>query len=100
MYVVTVPGSAAPPDANPTFKGEVPTEDVHENAGGQAPPDASAPPISAMDQVTGYEGVGFQGEIGEHPGGRGGGVFTKEWGYVDDEDKVYVCACVRACDFV
>lgn len=59
--VVGGPGATAPPDAAPTYRGEVPAEDVHENAGVQSPTQPSAPPISDMDCVSGYEGIGFQG---------------------------------------
>lgn len=44
----------------PSFKGDVPDEDVHENTSGNGPAQPSAPPISGMDRVTGYEDVGFQ----------------------------------------
>lgn len=56
-----LPPSLTAPPSGPTYQGEVPTEDVHEkNAPAQAQPTPSAPPISSMDHVTGYENAGFQ----------------------------------------
>ncbi len=42
----------------------MPGEDVHENAGGEAP-QPSAPDPSKMDQVSGYNNVGFNNNAGE-----------------------------------
>ena len=42
-----------------SYGGDVPTEDVHEKSSGEGPPQASAPPVSAMDRVSGYENTNF-----------------------------------------
>ena len=62
-YAICLSLSLSPPlslpQDLPQYKGEVPDEDVHEsNATGPAAP--SAPPISSMDQVSGYEAVNLQ----------------------------------------
>ena len=58
------PPSGSAPQAPPVYKGDVPNEDVHENSSGQAPPQAAAPPVARMDEVSGYENVGFEaGEL-------------------------------------
>ena len=44
----------------PAYKGEMPDEDVHEN-NAKGPNAPSAPPISSMDRVAGYESVNFEG---------------------------------------
>lgn len=54
------PPSGSAPQAPPVYKGDVPNEDVHENSSGQAPPQAAAPPVARMDEVSGYENVGFE----------------------------------------
>lgn len=42
------------------YKGDVPTEDVHESSG-KEPTAPSAPPASSMDRIAGYERVNFKG---------------------------------------
>ena len=45
----------------PAYKGEVPSEDVHENNAKTVDDvPASAPPVSDMDRVEGYENVNFE----------------------------------------
>ena len=48
------------PSDLPAYKGEVPDEDVHESSA-KGPDAPSAPPISSMDRVAGYESVTMQG---------------------------------------
>lgn len=67
MYIATISyilllcvGAAPSPPPAPTYQGEVPDEDVPEGAAGQGPPQPSAPPLSQMEHVSGYENIGFQ----------------------------------------
>ena len=47
----------------PKYHGEVPNEDVHEASSNQGPPTTSAPTLSEMDRVSGYENVNFGGGV-------------------------------------
>ena len=64
MLLVPVILPLTSPTASPEaliYKGQVPNEDVNEkNTPMQAQPPTSVPPLSSMDQVTGYENTGFQ----------------------------------------
>lgn len=61
LHLPPSPPSLTALPSGTTYTGEVPNEDVHEkNAPSQAQPTPSAPPISSMDHVTGYETAGFQ----------------------------------------
>ncbi len=53
-----------PPAAGPPPGQNLPGEDVHENAGAEAP-QPSAPDPSKMDHVSGYDNVGFNTNAGE-----------------------------------
>ncbi len=61
LYHFPPPG---PPAAGPPPGQNLPGEDVHENAGAEAP-QPSAPDPSKMDHVSGYDNVGFNTNAGE-----------------------------------
>ncbi len=67
MLTLPVPPPPGPPAAGPPPGQNLPGEDVHENAGAEAP-QPSAPDASKMDYVSGYDNVGFNTNAGESLG--------------------------------
>ena len=66
IVFMSLAGASPPPDVTLQAVGEVPQGDVTSAPDQAASPQPSAPPLTSMDQISGYANVGFEsgGEVG------------------------------------